>query len=226
MKPQLKNFFTYNLRHRNGILLLCGLIIGVHFSKKHILQVDKPEKIDYSDFEDEIRQLKDKVKLVEEKKEALAYTYKKREKTKPLNFVIEMNSADTSDFKRIKGIGSFFAKRICKYRSLLGGFYDESQLLEVYGMDSARYNMMLKFVKIDLRKIDKLQVNSINFENLKSHPYISYNQARVIVNYRKKHGFYSSKKDFLNIDLISELDFKKIAPYLQFDDSTKITIYN
>ena len=79
MKPQIKNFFTYNLRHRNGILLLCGLIIGVHFSKKHILQVDKPEKIDYSDFEDEIRQLKDKVKLVEEKKKLLL-THIKQEK--------------------------------------------------------------------------------------------------------------------------------------------------
>lgn len=143
-----------------------------------------------------------------------------------MQFVVEMNAADTADFKQIKGIGSFFAKRICKFRDALGGFYNQTQLLEVYGMDSLRYNQMLAYVKIDLKKIRKINLNSISFEELKSHPYINYNQARAIVNYRKQHGSYSSENDLLKIDLITDLDLKKIVPYLQFNDSTETKIYD
>ncbi|MBR4803620.1 MAG: helix-hairpin-helix domain-containing protein, partial [Bacteroidales bacterium] len=46
---------------------------------------------------------------------------------------IELNTADTSDLKELRGIGSGYAKRIVKYRERLGGFCKPEQLLEVYG---------------------------------------------------------------------------------------------
>jgi len=45
---------------------------------------------------------------------------------------IELNAADTTELKKLKGIGSYYAKLIIKYRNLLGGFHSIEQLLEVY----------------------------------------------------------------------------------------------
>ena len=36
---------------------------------------------------------------------------------------IDLNTADTTLLKRVPGIGSSFARRIVKYRELLGGYY-------------------------------------------------------------------------------------------------------
>lgn len=48
---------------------------------------------------------------------------------------IDLNSADTLLLTRVPGIGAAFARRIYKYRELLGGYYVVEQLQEVYGMD-------------------------------------------------------------------------------------------
>ena len=59
-------------------------------------------------------------------------------KVKPL-FIVEINAADTFDLQEVKGIGSSYARRISNYRDRLGGFIKKEQLLEVFGIDSAKY---------------------------------------------------------------------------------------
>ena len=41
----------------------------------------------------------------------------------PAGTIVELNTADTTILKKVPGIGSTFARRIVKYRELLGGFY-------------------------------------------------------------------------------------------------------
>ncbi|MBI4930608.1 MAG: helix-hairpin-helix domain-containing protein [Bacteroidetes bacterium] len=48
---------------------------------------------------------------------------------------VELNSADTTSLKTLKGIGSAFSKRIVAFREKLGGFVKKEQLMEVYGFD-------------------------------------------------------------------------------------------
>lgn len=106
-------------------------------------------------------------------------SYPKAEKW-PQGTVVELNSADTTALKMVPGIGSIFAKRIIKYRDLLGGFYSVEQLGEVYGIDEDRYEAMKSWFSVDPSVISHLFVNQLSAKKLASHPYVSYKQARII----------------------------------------------
>ena len=76
-------------------------------------------------------------------------TFPKTEKY-PVGTVVELNTADTTILKKVPGIGSTFARRIIKYRELLGGFFTVEQLREVYGLDEERYNAMKSWFSADM----------------------------------------------------------------------------
>jgi competence protein ComEA len=128
--------------------------------------------------------------------------------------LVELNSADTLQLDKLKGIGFAFAKRIIKYRELLGGFVAKEQLLEVYGLDKEKYDALSASVFVDDSKIRKIDINAAVFEEMKKHPYLKYNLVNLILNYRKQHGNYKSVTDIKQLDLMSDELFTKIAPYL------------
>ena len=68
---------------------------------------------------------------------------------------VDINLADTLAFEQLPGIGKYFAKRICRFRNLLGGFYSKKQILEVYQMDSLRYNKIEKYLVANENVISK-----------------------------------------------------------------------
>lgn len=106
---------------------------------------------------------------------------------------VDLNTADTTLLKRLPGIGSSFAKRIVEYREKLGGYCETVQLLEVYRMDTARYNEIKDYVKIDsLFAPNKLKINSDSFKILLKHPYLEYDDVKKIVNYREQKGMIAS----------------------------------
>ena len=43
-------------------------------------------------------------------------------------------------------------------------------------------------ILIDTLDIRKINVNTIELEQFKIHPYLNYKQAKIIVNYRIQHG--------------------------------------
>lgn len=187
-----------------------------HFSDQKVLDV--------SDFQKDIKQLRaiEKDRKQSQKKWSKSNFKKKAFVAKKLH--IEINSSDTTTFKKLKGIGSTFASRICKFRNLLGGFYAKEQLLEVYGMDSLRYAIIEDELWVDMSKLQRLNINSIEIQELKSHPYLTYKQARSIVKYREQHGAYKAVADIKAIDLIEPSDFRKIAPYLKVHAQPKDSI--
>jgi competence protein ComEA len=139
--------------------------------------------------------------------------YDKKTEAKKIN-IIELNSANEEELTQIKGIGSFFAKNIIKYRTQLGGFTSKIQLLEVWKMDQEKYDLLENFIKVDEELITKLQLNSVTVEDLKVHPYITWNVANSIVKLRTQMGGFSSIDDVKRSVLIDEELFKKIKPYI------------
>ncbi len=140
--------------------------------------------------------------------------YKKFEKEK---ISAELNSADTVELDKLKGIGFAYAKRIIKYRDLLGGFVKKEQLLEVYGFDKERYDGLAEQITVDIQKVKLLDLNTVTLDELKKHPYIKYNIANLIVNYRKQHGNYRTVEDIKKLNLMNEELFTKLAPYLKVE---------
>lgn len=111
---------------------------------------------------------------------------------------IELNSADTSLLKNIRGVGSYFAQRIVRYRDALGGFYSIDQLKEVYGMRSEIVEKNKHILKLDTLLITKINVNIIGEKELVKHPYITFKEARQIVRRRSKLGQFRSVSEFVN----------------------------
>ena len=127
---------------------------------------------------------------------------------------VELNSADSTQLDQLKGIGFSFAKRIIKYREVLGGYIDKEQLLEVYGLDKEKYAGLSENISVDVSKVKKININSVTFEELRKHPYIKYNLASLMVNYRKQHGKYSSVEETKKLNLVNDELFTKLVPYL------------
>lgn len=130
--------------------------------------------------------------------------------------MVELNSADTLQLDEIKGVGAAFARRIVNYRNKLGGFYKKEQLLEVYGLDSLKYNEIKDQVWINLNNITKININTAAFDQLKNHPYLKYKQINAIINYRKQHGKYNTIDDLKKVIILDPQIIQSITPYLTF----------
>lgn len=129
---------------------------------------------------------------------------------------IELNSADSLSLLLLKGIGPAFASRILKYRKKLGGFVDKNQLLEVYGMDEERFSTFEDQVWVDSTKIDGIQINHWDEQQLGRHPLIGYKLGEIMVRYRQQHGDFRSVDDLKNIAVMEEEQLKKLRKYLVF----------
>lgn len=130
--------------------------------------------------------------------------------------IIEINTADTVKLDQIKGIGATFARRIANYRERLGGFYKKEQLMEVYGLDSLKFEEIKAQIQVDVSEIKKININTADFDTFKKHPYLKYKQINAIIQYRKQHGDYTSIADLKKLLILSPQTIEQIAPYLQF----------
>ncbi len=131
---------------------------------------------------------------------------------------VNINSADAKEFTHLKGIYSEkYGEVIVKYRNKLGGFSNKEQLLEVWNMKKETYDSFISQVELGKISLKQLDINSLSKDELKNHPYITWNIANAIVNYREQHGNFKSVTDIKKIHLISDEIYSKIVPYLKID---------
>jgi competence protein ComEA len=127
---------------------------------------------------------------------------------------VDLNTADSASLTQLKGIGPAFARRIVQYRKRLGGFYSKQQLKEVFGMDGMRYADVQGQFTLKPGGIKRMNVNKVEFEDLKNFPYLSYKQMSALVQYRKQHGDYESFEELHNVAILDDVVLKKIKPYI------------
>lgn len=135
----------------------------------------------------------------------------------PVGSIVELNTADTSLLKQVPGIGSVFARRIVKYRNLLGGFYSIRQLGEVYGIDEQRYNDLARWFSVDPTHIRPFAVNTLATDPAFRHPYLTYRQRRVLRQLLRQKGKLYGWTDLQLLEEFTEYDRKRLAPYLSFE---------
>ncbi len=128
---------------------------------------------------------------------------------------IDINQATAQEWRQLKGIGPFYSKRITNFRQKLGGFYSIDQVAETYGLPDSTFQKIKPFLHLT-PLTQKISINQITVDSLARHPYITYRQARAIVNYRINHGPFESWEDFKNILVLTPEEQQKLAHYLQF----------
>jgi competence protein ComEA len=145
------------------------------------------------------------------KKETIPFEKKVYEKKQIA--AIEINSADSAAFESLPGIGAGFAKRIIAFRNKLGGFYNINQVAQTFGMEDSIFQKAKPFLNCNSNLIKKININTATAEELKTHPYIKWQLANIIINYKKQHGDYKAVEDIKKIMTIDEETYNKIAPY-------------
>ena len=130
---------------------------------------------------------------------------------------VELNLADSSLLTQLPGIGPVLAARTLRYRNLIGGFVDVAQLSEVYGVSSELTERLAAQIWADSLLIRKIPVNTANINALARHPYISEQQARGIVNYRRLQNHINNIDELVRNNILEREDADKIRPYLSFE---------
>ena len=131
----------------------------------------------------------------------------------PEGTLVDVNGADTTELKKIPGIGSGIAKAIVSYRSRLGGFYALEQLAEIEYMTPT----LMKWFKLEEPVVRPLKVNEAGLETLRSHPYLNFYQAKVIIEHRRKKGKLKSLSQLSLYEEFTEKDLERLSAYLKFD---------
>lgn len=144
--------------------------------------------------------------------------YKRKFPTKKsiLEHKIDINSCDTSDLMKIKGIGKYYASRILKFRDALGGFHSVSQIADTYGLKPEAFIHIKNNVTIDASKIRSLSINKLEYKGLVKHPYISKKEANIVLRYRKKHGSFLNLESVQKSHAFTPEKLDAIRPYLDF----------
>ena len=141
--------------------------------------------------------------------------------------ILNLRTADTTELKMIKGIGSYRAKQIIRYRERLGGFVSVEQLREVKALqpllkDSLSTDSLLLHFFIDSVRVVPLKVNSMHVERLQRHPYLSFEQARAIYELRRKKIHLKHLDQLRTLDCLTEQDIQRLRPYLSFEQKQKL----
>ena len=236
MKKLLRDFFSFSSLERKGVMvliILIFLITGLNFYLSH--RLPKADNKGHALFLQELqafeRQLtveKDssiqRIALYNNKKgERYSKTFRNYTAYQPRKTWVDpvavivpipINSADSSDFEKLPGIGPVLARRIVRYRTLLGGFYDAGQLKEVYGISDSLYSTISSRLLADTLGIEKLNLNEATENELARHPYIGRYAARGIIRYRSRVQTIRSLDELHENGLIPAENLEKLEKYL------------
>ena len=127
--------------------------------------------------------------------------------------MLNLNHADTTELKKIPGVGSGIARSIVNYRQRLGGFYRIEQLQEIH-LD---YRQLQAWFTIMPSEIRRINLNRVGIERLRNHPYINFYQAKALVEYRKKKGILHNLKPFALYEEFTESDLERLSHYVCFE---------
>ncbi|MBQ8463661.1 MAG: helix-hairpin-helix domain-containing protein [Prevotella sp.] len=127
---------------------------------------------------------------------------------------VDLNAGDTTVYKTVPGIGSYFARRIADYRTRLGGYVSVDQLDEIedFPQESKQY-----FTVSDAHP-QKLLVNRLSLNQLKRHPYINFYQAKAIVDHRRLDGPLHSLSELKMLRDFPPEAISRLEPYVDYSE--------
>lgn len=158
---------------------------------------------------------------------------------------IDLNFADSADLTSLRGIGAYYAGKIMEYRNRLGFFYCDSQLLEISGIDSVRFEGLRSRVTVNalsehiyaaeqymedtistmndgigkgsIKGIDtRMPLADLSEKEMAAHPYIGAFAARSMSFIRKKYGAAAlTVENLLHQGVITAALARKLSHYFK-----------
>lgn len=139
-------------------------------------------------------------------------TFPKQEKL-AVGETVDVGIADTTLLKKIPGIGSKRAARIVAYRNALGGFLAKEQVMEATEMPDS----VLHYMTLSLQPVRTLSINRLSVQQLMKHPYITFYQAKAIVDYRCNKGELHSLDEMSRLENFRATDIDRLRHYVSFE---------
>ena len=129
-------------------------------------------------------------------------------------YSIEINTADSAAFEALYGIGPVLSSRIIKLRKSLGGFYTIEQVAEARGISDSTFQLIRPHLTVNPTLIERIDINTADYEVLQRHPYIRAKIAHAIIGYRNANGKFEKVEQIRNFKAVTDDLFKKLLPYL------------
>lgn len=126
--------------------------------------------------------------------------------------VLDLNATDTSELKKIPGIGSVRARQIIRYRDQLGGFASLQQLKEIPNLPEG----LEQWFTVGSAIPQPLRINELTASQLARHPYLTYAQAKGITDYRRNYGNIKSLDELKLLNLFTEDEQNRLIPYIVY----------
>ena len=126
----------------------------------------------------------------------------------------DINLADSAAWSSLPGIGEKLAVRIIRFREKLGGFYQVEQVAETFGLPDSGFQKIKPFLRLSAISLRGINPNSATKEELQSHPYIRWQIAKAIIDYRLQHGGFRTIDELLQLAQMDAARFEKLKPYL------------
>ena len=123
-----------------------------------------------------------------------------------------LNTADTTQLKKVPGIGSYYASEIIRHGQRLGGYVSIDQLDEIEDFPQASKQY---FVIADAHP-RRMNINRLSLQQLRRHPYVNFYMAKAIIDYRRLHGDIKSLNELrLSKDFTDEV-IHRLEPYIEY----------
>ena len=125
---------------------------------------------------------------------------------------VNLATADTTQLKKVPGIGSGWARAILNYGKRLGGYVAVGQLQEIEGFPEEA----LPYFSIANPQTEKINLNTATLTQLRKHPYMNFYQARAICDYRRLKGKLSNLSQLHLLKDFTPEVIERLRPYVEF----------
>ena len=161
------------------------------------------------------KQYEKKEKKVEEREEWRQQAEKTEHTSNKFHTLtkVDVNTADTAMLRRIPGVGAKISEAIVRYREKLGGFYSVEQLREIKMVSPE----LLEWMEVSSPNVQKIPINEASFQALNSHPYISYDQTKALLQYIRLYGKVKDEQALLDTGIFTKEDVERLKPYLVYE---------
>ena len=230
MIKKVKNYFTYNKKERNGILLLSFVLflLLIFYQFTHLFVSETIT--DFSEFEKAIAELK----YIEEDAKS---------EYKDSLFKFNPNSLNDNGWLAL-GLSEGKLKVLRNYQNSGGYFKQKEDLKRCYAIGDDFYNKIKNYVvipRIDNLQTSKKEIKADNSQPITIVKIVELNQAdslqlisikgigpfyaKQIIKYRKELGGFLSYNQFFEIWGLDKLDLEKLKVQTQID-TTRIRKIN